>query len=224
MGRQKKDIHYIYKTTCDVTGKYYVGMHSTINENDNYLGSGLRLRYSIRKYGKENHSREIIEYCNSREELAIREREIVTKEFIQDNMCMNLIEGGEGGGGGRGFTDEERKKGIIASQAKLKLLQETDPDWVKRRGDKISKTRKEEYDKGIRKKGVFCDWTGKNHSEESKKLISESKKDTFIGENSSQYGTCWINKEGVNKKIKKELIDEYLLDGWIKGRIYNRWK
>jgi hypothetical protein len=223
MGRKVHNIHYIYKTICNVTGKYYVGMHSTSNEDDKYLGSGLRLRYSIRKYGVDNHSKEILEYCNSREELVLREKEIVNSDLIQDKMCMNLIEGGYCGNG-RTFTDEERKKGILASQAKLKLLRETDPDWVKRRGDKISKTRKEEYDKGIREKGIFCDWTGKNHSEESKKLISESKKDKFIGENSSQYGTCWINKEGINKKIKKELIDEYLLDGWIKGRIYNRWK
>ena len=52
--RKVKNIHYIYKTTCNITGRWYVGMHSTSNENDGYMGSGKRLRYSIRKYGKEN--------------------------------------------------------------------------------------------------------------------------------------------------------------------------
>ena len=52
MGRKKPHIHYIYKTTCNITNKYYIGMHSTSNLEDGYLGSGKRLRYSIRKYGK----------------------------------------------------------------------------------------------------------------------------------------------------------------------------
>ena len=56
MARKKPHIHYIYKTTCNVTKRYYIGMHSTTNLEDGYLGSGKRLRYSIRKYGKENHT------------------------------------------------------------------------------------------------------------------------------------------------------------------------
>ena len=97
MARKEKNIHYIYKTTCDVTGKWYVGMHSTNNLEDGYLGSGDRLRYSIRKYGKDKHTKEILEYLDSREELAKREREIVNKELIKEYLCMNLVVGGEGG-------------------------------------------------------------------------------------------------------------------------------
>ena len=40
---KKHKYHYIYKTTCNVTGKYYIGMHSTSNLNDGYIGSGRRL-------------------------------------------------------------------------------------------------------------------------------------------------------------------------------------
>jgi hypothetical protein len=32
--------------------------------------------------------------------------------------------------------------------------------------------------------------------------MSENKKGTGIGETNSQYGTCWITKDGENKKIK----------------------
>jgi hypothetical protein len=220
MARKEKNIHYIYKTTCDVTGKYYVGMHSTNNLEDGYMGSGDRLRYSIRKYGKDKHTKEILEYLPTREELAKREREIVNKELIKEYLCMNLVVGGEGG---RGFTEEERKKAVIESQKKQFLLRQ-DPEWVKKRGDNISKTVKKQYDTGVRKKGEFCNWTGKNHSEDSKQKISESKKGKYLGENASQHETCWITKEGVNKKIKKETLDEWIPDGWIKGRNYNRWK
>ena len=38
------------------------------------------------------------------------------------------------------------------------------------------------------------------------------------GEKNSQYGTCWITKDGTNKKIKKEELSLYESEGWIKGR------
>ncbi len=39
-----------------------------------------------------------------------------------------------------------------------------------------------------------------------------------IGTANSQYNTCWITKDGLNKKIKKEDIDQYHNEGWVKGR------
>jgi len=66
--RKQKKFHYIYKITRN-DGKYYIGLHSTDNIDDGYFGSGKRLRYSIRKHGKEAHTKEIIEFLPSREEL-----------------------------------------------------------------------------------------------------------------------------------------------------------
>jgi hypothetical protein len=48
--------------------------------------------------------------------------------------------------------------------------------------------------------------------------MSESKKGTCSGEKNSQYGTCWITKEGINKKIKIDELDFYIENNWIKGR------
>lgn len=35
----------------------------------------------------------------------------------------------------------------------------------------------------------------------------------------SQYGTIWINNGMRNKKIKKELLNEYTTVGWVRGRL-----
>ena len=64
----RKKYHFIYKTMNLLSGRYYIGMHSTDELNDGYLGSGTLLRRSINKHGKENHSIEILEFLNSREE------------------------------------------------------------------------------------------------------------------------------------------------------------
>ena len=53
---------YIYKTTNIITHKFYIGMHRTDNMNDGYLGSGVILKRSLKKYGKENHIKEILSY------------------------------------------------------------------------------------------------------------------------------------------------------------------
>lgn len=82
--------HIIYKTTCLVTGRWYLGMHSTNDLDDGYLGSGTHLQRSLKKHGKENHRYEILETLPSRSELRIREQEILTEEFISDPLCMNI--------------------------------------------------------------------------------------------------------------------------------------
>lgn len=38
------------------------------------------------------------------------------------------------------------------------------------------------------------------------------------GEKNSQFGTCWITKDGISKKIKKEELIDYINNGWMKGR------
>lgn len=90
--------HFVYKTTCSATSKYYIGVHSTIDENDGYLGSGRYLRRSIKKHGVENHYREIINYFESRTEAELFEAKVVTWDLIRtDTLCMNLSPGGNGG-------------------------------------------------------------------------------------------------------------------------------
>ena len=205
MPRRQKKYHFIYKTTNKLNGKYYIGMHSTDNLDDGYLGSGKRLRYSIRKYGEENFEREILEFFDTRDELKKREEEVVSLDEIAKKNCMNLVIGGQGG-----FTVEEAKRGRKATNEKY--------------SDKLSEWSKKGRDIAYAKHGSAfsdsskrCNWNGRTHSEESKKKMSEVAK-TRTGEKSSQFGTCWITNGLENKKIKKEELDKFIQQGWKKGR------
>src|ERR1035441_3781374 len=97
MARKQKKWHYIYKTTNLVNSKFYIGMHSTDNLEDEYIGSGKYLWNSIRKHGRENFKIEFLEFFENRENLKAREKVLVNENLLKDPMCMNLVIGGEGG-------------------------------------------------------------------------------------------------------------------------------
>lgn len=213
MARKQKTIHYIYKTTCLITNRYYIGMHSTSNLNDGYMGSGKRLRYSIRKHGIDNHKKEILEFFETRELLIEGEKKAITPEMIEDKNCMNLKHGGEGG-----FINDEHKQKLFASIIKSRNTYRErlakDPSFR----EKHIKNAKKNFMKGhLSGKIKYDTFTGKKHSEETKKLMSDKAK-TYVGNKNSQYGTCWITKDGFNKKIKKETLDDYIKEGWVSGR------
>jgi group I intron endonuclease len=86
----------IYKTTNLLNGKFYVGKDT---KNDpNYLGSGHILKRSIKKYGRHNFKKEIIEVCSSEEHLNERERYWITELKCRERIdCYNIGEGGIGG-------------------------------------------------------------------------------------------------------------------------------
>ena len=90
-------IHYLYKIVNNVNNKFYYGIHSTNNIDDGYFGSGKRLKTAIKKYGKQNFSKYIVEYFDSRESLLQREQEIITNELLLSGDCYNLVHGGSAG-------------------------------------------------------------------------------------------------------------------------------
>jgi group I intron endonuclease len=198
--RKEKKYHYIYKTTNLKNGKFYVGMHSTYNLNDSYLGSGTVLRRSIRRNGIENFKIEYLEFFDNRVDLANREKELVNEDLLKDPMCINLRSGGVGG-----WTIEQQKKNSIKGNAKKDWLWENDKVWAEKMRDSMSKS--------LKGKQVW--WIGKNHSEETKQKIGKESSLKQKGENNSQFGTCWITNGTENKKGNKT---DRLLTGWRFGR------
>mgnify|MGYP001220285271 CR=1 FL=1 len=63
----------IYKTTCQPTGKIYIGQHTTSKIDDRYIGSGKIIKNAIKKYGRHNFTKDILEVCDTLEIQNIRE-------------------------------------------------------------------------------------------------------------------------------------------------------
>lgn len=93
----EKIFHIVYVTKCIITKNWYIGVHSTNNLNDGYLGSGKRLKYSIKKYGIENHFREILFSLDNREDALKLESTMVRESTLKLPRCLNLSCGGMGG-------------------------------------------------------------------------------------------------------------------------------
>lgn len=87
--------NYVYVTTNSINGKNYIGIHSTDNVEDGYMGSGVALKHAFDKYGKENFTKEIIHMCVSREEASNIERSLVTEEFCALTTNYNMRTGGD---------------------------------------------------------------------------------------------------------------------------------
>ena len=202
----RKKYHFIYKTTNLLSGRYYIGMHSTDELNDGYLGSGTLLRRSINKHGKENHSIEILEFLNSREELAAREKQIVSLQEIAKKECMNLKVGGLGG-----LSSEKHKQNFINAGLDSRKVCRQDLKWVAWHSVQI---------KLGQEKSNFNHKTflGKTHTTETIEKMRESRKGKGLGSNNSQFGKCWITNEIENKKIYK---GDSIPEGWKLGRKFN---
>jgi hypothetical protein len=213
MARRQKKYHYIYKTTCNVNGKFYIGMHSTENINDGYLGSGRRLWNSIDYHGKENHKKEIIEFCLNRDELKKKEKEIVNADLINNHFCMNLQLGGGGG-----FINKEHMMKVSKAGNKEFLEKMKDDEYRKEFSKKLSESNKKQFLDGRRERKRFYDWSGKTHTDETKKKISEIRKGTGVGEKNSVYGRKWMNKNLKNKMVKPEEVNFHLESGWLFGQ------
>lgn len=217
----RRKFHYIYKTTCTVTGRYYIGMHSTDDLNDGYIGSGKRLWYSIQKHGKAAHVCTILEHFPDRVSLKRREREIIDERMLGDTQCMNLRLGGEGGFDHVNSDSEIQKAKNLKSQIAMKTLAETDPEWASRRSEKHRINMKESYRSGDRvvPKGFSQAFRGKKHTEETLQKLRNKPK--LLGNKNGSFGSRWMTDPTtlVSKKISADRIEAMKVLGWIEKRI-----
>ena len=289
--------HYFYRITNLINGKYYYGVHSTNNLNDNYMGSGVRLKMAYKKYGIENFEKKIIKYFNTRQECLNYEASVVNEYLVSDEDCYNIALGGCGSitppnmvtakdkdgntiwisklderwstgevvGVTKGYTNcfdletqtyvqvtnneflnDDRYIGLTTSKVPCKMLGSDTymmvdvNEFREKRNMYITSTqnkvvckdnsgkyyaldREEAYER-ISRGELHHIWVGRTHTLDTRQKMCESHKKNGDqrGKKNSQYGTRWVTKDGVNKKIHSNELDEYICKGWSKGRKINK--
>ena len=207
--------HVIYKTTCLVTGRYYIGMHSTDDLADGYIGSGKRLWQSIKKHGADQHRCEVLEHLPSREALKLREAELVNEELLEDKQCMNLTLGGGGGwSSAQCYAMWERPEHRKAhSEAIQKLWQ--DPEYSKKIAAHSSTRMKLTHAEG---KLRYDGFAGREHTLETRQRTSASMKGKQTGEKNSSFGTKWMHNDEQTIKVPLADVQAHLELGYVLGR------
>lgn len=108
----------VYKVTNTINNKFYIGVHSTRNPNDSYIGSGKIIKDAVKKYGKENFKKEVLFIFDTLDDALNKEKEIVNEDFVKDNNNYNISLGGGLGGKninglsfeGHSHSDETKEK------------------------------------------------------------------------------------------------------------------
>jgi hypothetical protein len=92
---------YIYKTTDLETGKIYVGQHKAKSFDSKYYGSGIIITSLIKKFGFDRFKCELLESCNTPEELNEKEIYWINKlDCLNINVGYNIASGGAFGDSG----------------------------------------------------------------------------------------------------------------------------
>jgi len=109
----------IYLTTHIPTGKKYIG--KDISNSPNYFGSGAEIKQIIKTEGKSNLVKNILEYCDCKENLAKREEFWLQKFDAENNLLfMNRTNKAFGNSG---LTEETKLKIKMSSLGKPKSIE-----------------------------------------------------------------------------------------------------
>jgi group I intron endonuclease len=159
--------NFVYRVLNKLNGKQYIGVHSTVNLEDGYLGSGTNLRRALKKYGPENFEREILLFCQTLEEAYQKEKELVTEAYVQRRDTYNINTGGFQPPSQKGRPRSEAAK-IATSKAlkgRKKSLEHNKAVSEALKGRKLSEQHRESLSKA--NKGRTAHNKGKPLSEES---------------------------------------------------------
>jgi group I intron endonuclease len=206
----------VYKTINITNDKIYIGKRYTKNLNDGYLGSGIHIKRAVKKYGKNNFYREIVEFCKNKRQL--NEREIfwiAELDARNPNIGYNVSRGGDGANLEH-LTEESKKK--IGEKNRINNLGEKNGMFGKHH------TEESKQKSRLSHLGQPSGMKGKHHKEESKEKTrktltgrkqaretGEKRSKSMIGKNVGKYTelvTCpYCNKVGGINAMKRWHFD-----------------
>lgn len=224
-------------TTNLINNKKYIGQHKSSEFTENYKGSGTALWNAINKYGWDNFKVEMIEECQSLEELNNREA-YWTKFYnaVESDEFYNLVEGGNQPGFsdelriklrknhvdfsgsnnpmyGRHHSEETRKKMRISGRGKHSVIAGSNHPFYGKFGKDNPNYGKKRTNETKRRMSEAYDYN-KHNSEETRKRMSASAK--------KRTGKIFINNSERCIMIYPEEFDYYSSIGYVKGKLRRR--
>jgi group I intron endonuclease len=123
----------IYETINKINGKRYIGKDK--HNDPTYIGSGKLLNKAIKKYGRENFVKTILEHCDSEDHMSERERHWIKITGAQTSDTYYNI--GEGGNGGDNITNHPNRNEFI----KKMTIINNDPLYARTRNGHSDQTK-----------------------------------------------------------------------------------
>ena len=200
-------IYYIYKITNLCNNKIYIGIHKTKSIDDGYMGSGKLLKAAIKKYGKENFRKEILETFNNEESMILKEQVLVTAAFVLDENNYYIMPGGKFGSLERNNLSFKNKRHSLETIEKIRSSaigrEHTDATRKKISKNNFSKTDPVRQKEHAKQAGSY------RKSDEHKLKISESMKKVHqeinpnLGKVRQKVKCPHCGKEGANNTMSR---------------------
>jgi len=194
----------IYKTINKINKKIYIGKDT--HNDPNYLGSGVSLNMAIKKYGKENFVKEVIDNCTTLDELNIKEAYWINLfNSTNKKIGYNLTNGGEGGDTRKFYS--KKQKELYKNKMSLSMKSsEKYNDFVKNKTG-ISRPEHSKKLKELYASGQMKAWNiGKSPTQETREKISKSN----LGKKLTQKAKNKIAKSKYKAVTMHTLSGEYI--------------
>ena len=209
----------VYKITNTLNGKVYIGTHITANLADGYWGSGKLITRAIRKYGVAAFTKEILHVYDNLHDMFAKEAELVNEAFVADKNTYNLKVGGTGGWD---YVNKNSLNWSYEKNNKISGFKNAQPEDVAK-WTEIGQAALNNFWTKVKSGSVPAPhnprFTGKSHTEESKRRTGDANSKYQKGEGNSQFGKCWITDGKTNMKIRKDQAATNMPDGYRLGRV-----
>lgn len=210
---------YVYRITNLINQKEYVGVHTTSNLDDGYMGSGIAIMRAVKKHGVKNFRKEIIQFFDSESEAYDYELRIVSEEYVAREDTYNMTLGGKKPPARKGVKlDEETKerfrilantperKQASARGGRIGIRHVKDTGWSQEAITKRTKTRQERN--GYSRDMSYC------HTPEA---LARRTKSRYVKrlEKISKYYNKPVSMDLI-RQAKEEGVDNINLDTLLK--------
>lgn len=216
---------YIYKITNKLNNKVYVGKRVSETFDEKYWGSGKAIKNSILKYGLDNFTRDILEWCSSDEELNDREKYWIKElKANQKQYGYNFTDGGTGGNTIKYLSEEEKEVRLEKiSKTKANYSDEQKEELHNKLSKALSAAQKKLYENGYENNNKGRKWYT-NGTED--KMCFECPEGYWLGRSHNNIDYEKVSKSltgkviynnGINEKFFRQ--DDIIPEGWTIGRL-----